>query len=431
MSGGDTGQSPSGELGAPSPDAPTAPPRRPPAPPRRRGLIVAGAVAAVVAITVAVAVAVTGGGEGDDDAGEDAGEDAREAAVLRPGPHQGAELAVDGDTVCSTSGRELFCMDAASGEEQFSETLPGTATSPALAGETLVVAAGSRLYGYSLDGRQLWAAAGLQIDNVDDADAPARPAFPVAGDFVAVTERVPRQVEGISEPRQVVGIDARSGQVAWRALSDAGGVPVARWYGFGPVVADGRRFYATGLAAPSEPFSGPEMTLVALDAATGAEVWRKNLGNQTLINAVAPFADGSAVAFAIRNPARVLVVDAATGARRWILRLSSELGSVAHTDGVTIVGDGPELRGYDNEGTELWTASTPDSDEDIVEQYPPELDTENGHVYAYRIRVSEIDPTDGTSQTIHENLPATDVAVAGGHLVIAGDHLETAALPDR
>jgi outer membrane protein assembly factor BamB len=373
-------------------------------------------VAAVVAITVAVAV--TGGGE----AGEDSGEDASEERSLRPGPLEGAELVVDGDTVCSTSGRELFCVDAASGEELFSETLPGVATSPALAGETLVVAAGSGLYGYSLDGRQLWEAAGLRVDAVD-ADAPVRPALPVAGDIVAVSAGPPGQ-------EALVGVDARSGQEAWQVLSEAGRVPT--WRRFGQAWSDGRRFYAAGLAASPAPFSVPEATLVALDAATGAQLWRENLADETrVIDAVAPFADGSAVAFALRQPTRVIVLDVATGAHRWTSPLTGELGSVAHTDGVTVVCDGGELRGYDNEGTELWTASTPESDEDVIERYPPELDTENGRIYAYRVHVSEIDPIDGTSRTIRENVPATDVAEAGGHLVIAGPQLQTAALPDR
>jgi outer membrane protein assembly factor BamB len=173
---------------------------------------------------------------------------------------------------------------------------------------------------------------------------------------------------------------------------------------------------------------------VALDGATGAELWRIELDDElasamtTTIEAVASVADGSAVAFALRGePARVVVLDAATGAHRWDVPLTSESGSVAHIEGVTIVSDGAELRGYDNEGTELWTVPRPGSD--VATRFPPELDVEGGKVYAFRLHVSVIDPTDGTARTLRQNVRPTDVAVAGGHLVIAGTQLETAPLP--
>jgi outer membrane protein assembly factor BamB len=381
-------------------------------------LIVAGIVAAMVP----VAVAACGGGDGGD---------GRQAEVLHPGPLEDAELVVDGDAVCSTSGSQLFCVDAVSGEELFSEALPGVATPPALVGGTLVVAADGGpergdLYGYSLDGRQLWvAAAELQVRDVE-AGAPARPRLPVAGDIVAIPS-------GLHGGGSLVGVDAGSGREAWRALPRGG--PIPTWSGpLGQVVSDGRRFYTVGLAAQPEPGSVPALTLVALDGATGAELWRVELDDElasvmtTGIEAVAPVADGSAMAFALRGqPGRVVVLDAATGAHRWDVPLTSESGSVAHVEDVTIVSDGAELRGYDNVGTELWTVSRPGSD--VATRFPPELDVEDGELYAFRLHVSVIDPTDGTARTLRQNVRPTDVAVAGGNLVIAGTQLETAPLP--
>jgi hypothetical protein len=51
------------------------------------------------------------------------------------------ELAAAGDTVCTTGGRDLFCLDGRTGDELWSERLPGLATSPTVVDGTVVVGA--------------------------------------------------------------------------------------------------------------------------------------------------------------------------------------------------------------------------------------------------------------------------------------------------
>jgi hypothetical protein len=73
---------------------------------------------------------------------------------------QSNSLVSHGDTVCSTRAHDLYRLDGHSGDEIFTERLPGTATSPSLAEDILVVGddstAAGVLYGLSLDGQKLW-----------------------------------------------------------------------------------------------------------------------------------------------------------------------------------------------------------------------------------------------------------------------------------
>jgi outer membrane protein assembly factor BamB len=338
-----------------------------------------------------------------------------------------AELVRHGDVVCSTSREELFCVEAASGDVVLSEQLGGVATAPALVDDTLVVAVaggptGSDVRGYSLEGEQLWELADLQGLEVDPTAA-LRHQLSAVGEIVAVP------LGGMAlTGNGVVGIDARSGAEVWRAFDGAGSVgPGGGAMGpFGDVLSDGSRFYAEMLTDMGVP------AVVALDPASGTELWRYELdtppADPVLLRSVAPVTGGSAVALAFSGqPAQFVVVDAATGVPRWDVPIEGDQVGVTHLDGVTVVVDAGSMRAFDDDGTELWSEPAPgggNSPDDLESQTVPEMVVESDTIYALDIDVHTVDISDGTTRQVHTRSFSTDVAVAAGHLVVAGRELQ-------
>lgn len=520
MAGGDTGRSPWVEPGAqpsgnmsgsgagpgsgaafgPPPSAPagsawapTAPPWAavPPGPPpggQKQGLIIAGIVVlsvVVVSALVGVIVVLSDGDDDEDEGRPVPGEAAAEDGWTRDGELHLVELAVDDETVCTTGDLDLFCVDGTTGEELWSEPVPGLATSPTLVDGTLVVGAegGDQhgdLYGYSLEGRRLWEATRLRDVDIGSDSQAMRPALPAAGRIVAVPA-------GEVPTTELVGVDTRTGREVWRALApEPAGTPGGP---IGPAVSDGDRFYAVIMAPRSGPVTAddlrnldpadpvdaavlrildeyasadpanpldpsdpedlqfmldvgilelvnaeltaePVTMLVALDGATGAELWRSELEAAAYgVDAAVPVADRSAVAVVIgAESSRVVVLDVETGEQRWEAPLTSDRASVAHVDGVTVVAEGTTVGGFDDDGTELWRAALPGAGHDP--DVPPGLTVDGGTLYGFGADVFEIDPGDGGSRVIGRSVAAVDVAVAGDHLVVAGVGLEGIPLED-
>lgn len=414
------------------------------------------AVAAVFLVTVA-AVALVVNSASSEPSGDRARPASTSAVVWdRTVAEDVYGVATDGEIACATGGDELFCVEADSGVEVFSERLPGAGTAPALVGETLVVAVdgdpgeggpveggpveggeveggpvegGSgrgHLSGYSTAGELLWQSGDLHDLYIEDATLGLYADVPAAGGVVAVP--VDDAMGGA-----VAGIDAQSGEELWRA--SAGGSVLRP---VGPVVSDGERFYVNTLAfGPdtaadllADPTAEPTSAIVAIDAASGAEVWRSEVAPDELgVEAAARTADGAAVALTIAGePGRVMVVDAATGAPRWEVPVTSDWVTVAQLDGVIVVADGSQLRGYDAAGGELWSGPDPDGNPG-GEPIPPELVVSEGRLLAFRLDLHEIDPSDGAAHRLGSHTVAEDVAVAGDHLIVAGNGLEAITLP--
>src|SRR5690606_13704480 len=123
--------------------------------PRRSRALVAVASLAALGVVAAVVVRQTSAGEG----GRGAGGQGWEAEQY--GNSQ--MLAGDSERVCSVSADKLlFCLDPATGDEQFShQFLDSVVTSPVLAGERVLVASSrsgstGALVAFSTDGTELW-----------------------------------------------------------------------------------------------------------------------------------------------------------------------------------------------------------------------------------------------------------------------------------
>jgi outer membrane protein assembly factor BamB len=212
---------------------------------------------------------------------------------------QSNALVTHGDKVCSTRVRDLYCLDALSGDESFDEQLRGNATAPSLAGETLVVAddssPGGVLYAYALDGQQLWS---LQLDGPGLQPWQSEPGgSPLAAGAVVVWEHR----TGPSE--ELVAVDVTSGRERWRLTA----------WTLGGAYADGQQIYIS---------INDRRTLVALDPRSGAELWRTPISTGNVVD-LTPVVDGAAVAVIVDGaPGRVVVLDAAHGTQRWDVHAS-------------------------------------------------------------------------------------------------------------
>jgi len=371
---------------------------------------------AIGALPIAIVLAViTGcGGRGSDEGSVPSYDSGNVTAswVDATRAQSNALVAHDG-IVCSTRAQELYCLDATNGDEIFAEQLPGTATSPALAGETLVVGVdsgpGGVLYGYSLEGRQLWS---RQLDghDVQPWQLPAGAPLVAAGDVVA-------WVRGTTRPQDLVAVDVASGQVQWR-------VPAADLLA---VYADGRQIYTTN----------EHGSLVALDPTSGAELWRAQIDATAgggRVASLTPVVDGAAVAVTIvGEPSRVVVVDAATGAQRWeqVLEAAEAIdASVAGTNGVIYVNDDDFLTAFDQTGDDLWSA--PAAGGRLGPSDPLRLVAEHGRLFTIGEDVWDVSTNGGGGKRMREDVNAADVAVVNDHVIIAGaTRLEAVPLVER
>lgn len=369
----------------------------------RRGLVVAVAVVAVLAVG-AVGVRQLAGG---DEAGGGGGWEVEELGNSQM-------LTSDGERVCSTTQTKLvYCVDGATGEELFSVQLyDNVVTSPVLAGDRLVVAgyraqSTSSLYGYSLDGVQQWE---LPVNITTD-----RP-MPVVGGVLAV-------VSGDDTNGTLVGIDVESGTEVWRSY-EAQAETQVHVVGAN-AFTDGERFYTAVAQADPDAPTGITGWVVAVDVATGAELWRSpslpSVRWAQGIGTVALYADRSAVAIGLDGAeGQAVVLDTATGELRWEADLAGERPAVAHVDGVTMVVDSTDMRAYDVLGDQLWATSTPVPPDDDGLTGLHTVVVRDGLVFVVGQGVYQVDPGDGGSGMVHESGTTSDVAIAGDHVVATG-----------
>lgn len=389
----------------------------------------AAVLAGVIVIGLGVALVVSSDAPPGDRG--DARETARSQADggvewERSGRRDTYGVATNGDVACTTGARELLCVEVDSGIEVFSEELPDAGAPPVIVGETLVVAADAEpgqgdLRGYSLDGELLWQSTDLSDTFLQDAELGLFPQIPAAGGVVAVPTN-----DGVEDT--VAGIDARTGEELWRAVDPASG-----WMNpIGPVVSDGQRFYVSSLVFDAADILGePGTVIAALDRTTGRELWRADVAPEDLGVEAASVTDDGAVALTIASgTGRLVVVDAATGATRWEVASGGEWLTAAHLDGVTVVADGLDLRGFDAAGTEVWSHPDPDGVR-AADPYPPDLAVSGGRMFAHSIHLYEIEVGGGGGfDRFGPTTLVEGVAVAGDLLLVAGDGLIAVRLPD-
>lgn len=323
-----------------------------------------------------------------------------------------------GEHVCSTTLTQvLYCLDAATGEDVFRLQLDEEemAGSPVLVGDQLVVA-GSRLMrgavrAYSPAGDELWQA---------PVDVPADSPVAAVGGVVVAIDR-----------DELVALDAATGDERWSAFAPSESDDTAPE---GGVFTDGTRLF-TALTVVDGETLDITGAIVAVDPASGAELWRSgpyDINTSVGIASAVPFDDGSAVAFYLHggqdSPGRVVVLDPTTGATLWEVVLVDIYGSVAHVGGTTVVADGPDTRAYDAAGNELWRIGSPVIEHDPDMSSPDELVVTGGRLFVAGSDVFEIDPRDGRSTLIRDGVNASDVEIVGDQLIVAGIH-ELEAIP--
>jgi outer membrane protein assembly factor BamB len=275
------------------------------------------------------------------------------------------------------------------------------------------------LHAFSLDGDDLW-----RESYAVDADFD----MPVIGDLLVAIE------DG-----ELVGIRVADGAEAWRSYLPTNdgdrGVPEGPQATDDDVFTDGTLVYVAIETLDPEIAGGVTGNIVAVDPATGREVWRSaelgDIGYGAGIVDAAPFEEGGAVAFLMEGtPRRIVVLDAATGQQRWEAPIASEYASIVDAAGTTIVADGPDLRALDRSGRPTWEVPAP-----VIARVPDllgpgELVVEQDRLFIAGYDVLEVDPATGESELIRTGVSATDVAVAADRLVIAGiSQVEAVPLP--
>ena len=272
-----------------------------------------------------------------------------------------ASPVVGTDTVyVATKAGSLVALRLTNGSERWRTHVGDyvARTTPALAGETLFVAAGYALLAIDAEtGLERWSVplrfAGSCSPVVDgNLVFVATQEGHVSAFALETGEEVwhyrndnllfgsPAVAEGVvviaDEAGVVTAIDARTGRELWQR--PAGGEAFTT-----PAIARGMTFVATN-----------EPSLTAFDLKTGSQLWRRDVGGES-----SPAA-GDGVVYVGGDDQSVRALDAATGETRW----SSPLGytirsSVTFADEVVYIGSGPTLTAIDlDDGSTLWTHVT-------------------------------------------------------------------------
>lgn len=248
-----------------------------------------------------------------------------------------ANLAYDG----------IYALDPADGAVRWRDPTSYKALTPALAGDGLVLPGSHGLRRVAADGGV--AALGWRFGYGGwrtDLDYPQSPATLADGALVVGIG----SAEGAPPGGRVVAVDAGDGTVRWSA-------PVETSVWGAPAVSDG----AVYAAARDDGGNDPTVrgTVHALSLETGESLWTHRLGASPRFDPVdAPVADGERV-YVPTGTGPLVALDAATGEEVW--RLDPPRGiqaSPALSDGVLFVGglDGT-FRALDaGTGAPIWTA---------------------------------------------------------------------------
>lgn len=204
-----------------------------------------------------------------------------------------------GDGLVGLAGRKLAVLDADTGDERWSTGVGMNSSTPAIAGDTLYIAAGESLTAYGLDGTGRWTA---------DLGGRVHETIPaVVDDTVYV---------GVRGGIIAVGTD---GTEQWRYWPTPEDPP---WM-TKPLAVDGGSVYALhrNLSERERPMDS-NIACIALDRDTGREQWRSPFETLTYsdgggpgVDFAPPVVDSDTVYFGLYG--QVIALDAHTGSERW------------------------------------------------------------------------------------------------------------------
>ncbi len=264
----------------------------------------------------------------------------------------------DGTVYVGSANQAVHAFDAATGEEQWRyETTSYVETAPAVVDDTLYTAdADGVVYALSTDGERRWT-----YDT--ETNFHSRAVAVHDGTLIVGTAgTMPGVVRGGTDESRAgtaVGLDATTGERRW------GYTGPTDWF-TGPTVGGGRAY-----------LGNHDGTVVALEPATGDEVWSWDAGGDHAAVLAPPTYVGGTLYVSIHAAGQLVALDAGTGDRLWAtdLKTPNVKSSPAVDDERVYVGaTGTESSDYDgpNEPTPTPTptpTSTPDG------EHPAEMPT--------------------------------------------------------
>ena len=340
--------------------------------------------------------------------GDDSARRSESWSVDLAGDRRAEGLVTDGEVVCATREATLSCVEVATGKVRFTQRLDGAATAPQLAGDMLIVGDGGEypfeyttLHGITVQGDERWSSerAPESAERITRAHG-----FATVGAIVAAPHS-----DGTLLHNTIEGLAPPTGSPQWHFAAGDGD----RGFLTEDVYGDGRRFYTTTVTAAG--LGDTQLTLVALDPVSGEELWRHDLDGAPVITGLTAPVDGTTVTVLTEKDdnAQLLTLDGATGAERWSKALRERFPEVAVDDGTTVVLEGTKLRGFDREGQQRWSATSPGGRTD------PRLVQAAGHLYLVGVNVYEVDPRTGDIDTVRKDVVGDDVVVVGDRLVLS------------
>ncbi|MFC6954542.1 PQQ-binding-like beta-propeller repeat protein [Halorubellus litoreus] len=244
----------------------------------------------------------------------------------------GSTVAAVGDAAILPGESGVVAVDARNGAECWRFE---TGTFPTLVGDVCCLEAGDHLYGLDVrTGTVRWA-----VENVADDDSYGY----TVDAFAASDDRLFATRKHEYDAPSLVALDARDGSVEWRGDVDRSGWPPVvgpdRVYvlsASGTLTAfslDGTREWARALDLAAPPAVGDDRlvattasaprSLVALDPATGAELWRTPVAaDACAVPAVTP-RRAYVTESGARTPVSIAAIDVASGERRWTRSIPS------------------------------------------------------------------------------------------------------------
>lgn len=222
--------------------------------------------------------------------------------------HSLSAAAVERGTVYfTTSAGQLHALDAASGAERWAVAHESWGSAAPAAAPGLVVAGGrdSTLRGYADTGAPLWRWAG---------GGAFAGALCLAGDALYTC----------GWDGRLYVFDAQSGTLRWQLAPERGQGTTSP-----PTIGAGRVFVGSRVYRDPSARTGGTYALLALDASTGAELWRY----PTPRHIVAGPAVAGGFVLAAADDGVLRAIDAATGAEQWQLALDSRPVLAPQLDG--------------------------------------------------------------------------------------------------
>ena len=250
-------------------------------------------------------------------------------------------------------GNVVRAFDARTGavrwrREQVGLGVGGWRGSPVITGSTVVVRSHQNVIALALTtGAILWQSAAIDCFGCSVAADAAR---------VYTTGRH-RDIETDVERDGVYALDLRTAAERWHGV--AGSADTAAGFG---APSRGERAVFGRLTSRGDGVR--QISLVAWAADSGAELWRASLGTSRFINFSHPAAGGGIVVYPSTD-GRLYALDAATGKKRWAVRIGNTDGSPAIGNGVVyVVGARHRLLALDaRDGRVLWRSAAPPASE--------------------------------------------------------------------